>query len=519
MYTLSFFLLAGLLATLPLFPAQAQSPQPTQQEPCVPAPVAQAPVATPSPTRSMVTLKATRQSYNHLQPWQKLSTQYSNGFAVYLGNGQFLTVETMVRDATFVELVPSQGGRSVSARVVYSDPEANLALIGLPASPESSAFLEGLVPLPVGSPQALNASVELWQYSNEGLPLTTPGIFRSSTPFSSGNDFPGFLACDIQATLTPESSSATIPVVVNDKLVGISLNYRQQTLTAVSATVINNFLQNAKSGRPGFPTLGISISELTDPIFREYLKLDRNGNGIYISQVVPRSCAARAGLQKGDVLEELDGRPIDNRGLTQDASLGPVPAALLMHDSHKMGDTISVKIRRNGEPLSLNIQLDRSAVDKDLVSRDIIANACPSYIIYGGLVFQKLTSSFIDTIKGFNDNNLPTELIKALNNKETYVQEGREELVVIGIVLPTPATLGYNTCGFCIVNKVNGTQVKSLKHLSELLDQPTASDLIEIETNKAPFKLYLSRSTCHSSNEALRRRALPVLRRLNSSLP
>ena len=492
-------------------PQETEKTAITVEEPPAPAPV-------PEPTASMAIVQVTHQAYNQLQPWQKEEPSYSRGFVIYLGEGRFLTVERVIRDATFLELISSDGSKTVPASVAYSDPESGLSLITV-KNPDDASFFSDMVPVPIGKDLPLNSTVQLWQFSDEGLPLVADGTILSAEPFSADNDSPAFLYNRIRAALNPVTGGATIPVISDGKLAGISLNYKESNQRAVTATVrvINGFLNNAAGNKPGFPVMGIQVAPLTDPVFREYLKLAPSGNGIYITNVVPHSSAARAGVKKGDVLESINGHAVDNRGLTRDPLLGPVPAGTLMHDSQSIGDTIHITIRRDGKPMELSLKMDRDALDKDIISLDRAANAVPPYIIYGGFVFQKFTDPYIKSLKDRNDGNMPMEFLELLNNKADYAKEEAEEIVIIGPVLPTPATLGYNNSGFCAVKKINGVPVKSLAHLAELLNKPGESDIIEIETNKVPFKLYVSRSMCDASNDALQRRAIPVLRRLPSS--
>ncbi len=480
--------------------------------------VALEPAPAPEPTSSMAIVQVTHQAYNQLQPWQKTEPSYSRGFATYLGEGRFLTVERVIRDATFLELISSDGSKTVPARMIYSDPESGLALITVKNAGDAS-FFAGMVPLSIGKDLALNDKVQLWQFSDEGLPLITDGTIQSAEPFATDDDSPAFLYDRIRAAINPVTGAATIPVVADNTLVGISLSYKESTQTAVSATVrvINRFLQHLADNKPGFPVMGIQVTPLTDPVFREYLKLDPTGNGIYITTVAPHSSADRAGVKKGDVLESIAGHSVDNRGLTRDALLGPVPAGTLMHDSLSIGDEVTITIRRDGKPMELTLKMDRNALDKDIISQDMASNAIPPYIIYGGLVFQKFTKLYMKAMKDNNDGNMTMEFFEALDKKGDYAKDGCEEIIILGPVLPTPATLGYNNSGFCTVKKVNGITIKSLAHLAEILDKPDQGDIIEIETNKSPFKLYLSRSLCDSSNDALQRRAIQVLRRLPTS--
>ena len=80
------------------------------------------------------------------------------------------------------------------------------------------------------------------------------------------------------------------------------------------------------------------------------VSVDNNfaGDGVRFSYVADDGPAARAGLQAGDVLLELDGRVM---------STGRRATALLRQK--RPGETIRAKIRRNNQILEVKVQLSR----------------------------------------------------------------------------------------------------------------------------------------------------------------
>ena len=83
-------------------------------------------------------------------------------------------------------------------------------------------------------------------------------------------------------------------------------------------------------------------------------------------------------------------------------------------------------------------------------------------------------------------------------------------------MIPTPATLGYDTLGFCRVTHVNGVEVRSFKHFADLLDTPTPDGTVSLSIDRAPYTIYLDRKVVEESNDALRRRVIHTLRRVSS---
>ncbi len=74
-------------------------------------------------------------------------------------------------------------------------------------------------------------------------------------------------------------------------------------------------------------------------------------NGVLVVNVYPGSPAAKAGLQRGDILLRMNGQPI------------PSPGYLLAHEATmKPGTTISLSGLRNGSPLKVSLELAQRPV-------------------------------------------------------------------------------------------------------------------------------------------------------------
>jgi serine protease Do len=77
---------------------------------------------------------------------------------------------------------------------------------------------------------------------------------------------------------------------------------------------------NAEHGKPRW---GVGLSDLT-PDTRQQLQAPANVHGALIDQVQPGSAADNAGLQRGDVIQEVDRKPVQNAADVQKA-LSSVP--------------------------------------------------------------------------------------------------------------------------------------------------------------------------------------------------
>ena len=176
-----------------------------------------------------------------------------------------------------------------------------------------------------------------------------------------------------------------------NELVGLSASCdpSAQKVLAVTHTMISRFLEQARTGNYiGFPADGTQVTELTDPVFRKFLGLSETGGGFYVVKLPVYGSFYKAGVRPGDVVESVNGIPLDSKGLIKDPALGPVSANFLFRDSAKPGDTITLDIRRKGkdgssQPMTLDVKLDRSAIEGCLLytspsPRDMRRSRMPS---------------------------------------------------------------------------------------------------------------------------------------------
>ena len=68
--------------------------------------------------------------------------------------------------------------------------------------------------------------------------------------------------------------------------------------------------------------------------------------GVYVTDVQENSDAAAKGIQKGDVITEVNGTPVESTAEIQ-----------AIKDALKVGDTLTVKIWRSGEIIEMEIAL------------------------------------------------------------------------------------------------------------------------------------------------------------------
>ena len=491
--------------------AEQQKPAQQQEQAAEPAQPAQAeqPAApaeqAKDPSNSLVDVNSTNQDYNILQPWEKETPGSNSTRGIYLGDNLVLCSGKAADAATYVEFALPDGSRTVTAKVLRFDPDLNLALLTLEHEQDADFFADR-TPMQVGEPLRIGDSAEF------------AGLIQGIKPVHAGltvesADAPGMPRLNLHAERSlPDGAGMGCPVVKDGKLVAMSMGYRAQNqmLSCINAELLSRFLNQKENA--GVPMVGFSLIELKDPVFRKYLKIDDpKAGGLYVNEVEPSGAAAEAGMKEGDVLTAIEGIAIDNTGRCEHPVYGPLSATCLLNSYKPVGETLKLSLLRDGQPVEITLPLNRDAAEKSLV-REMQPGERPRYIMWGGLLFQPVTDDFLRAIRERAQDSLPLSLACIEDSEDEFRKEGRKELVVLSLVVPTAATLGYDNARFTLVTKVNGKDVHDFNEFAKLIDEKTPNGLVRISLNKAPYDIYLSDTAVQRSNEVIRAQAVPRLR-------
>jgi len=509
---LSFPLLFALTACDP------SSSKPAAEVPEIPieAPIAASVPAVPAPVEiknSVVRINATQQTWNPGQPWEKFPPRQRRALAAIVAPQQVLTTSELVADATYLEFESPDGTRFAQAKVVAVDYEANLALLEPVDGAEGKAMFENTVPLEITKPPEIGDTLEILQIEDNGLALLTPGNLRSidiTSNFLPGHSFLTYL---VKASMQSAASSYSLPVLKDGKLAGVLISYdsKDQICDVASTDIISRFLKDSAAGDyKGFPSLGISIARTEDNSFRQWLKLTDDQGGIYVQTVRKGGAAELAGIRKGDVLLALDGHPIDRRGYYQHPNYGSVFWGHLVRGEKSTGDTITLSLLRDGEPLEIQAVLSREEESSRLVPGYTFGIA-PNFLIKGGLVFQELTRPLLEAYGKDWESRAPLDFLDALENPEKY-EEKMDRVVFLSGSIPTPATVGYESLRNLIVRKVNGKEIRDMKSLISAFSG-NMQELHSIEFAEEDFKVYLDDAVATEVDSQLLQRGINRLSR------
>ena len=250
-------------------------------------------------------------------------------------------------------------GVAMDATIIGVDSETDLAVLkvdakNLPALPigDSDALRQGQIVFAFGSPLGLENSVSMGIVSAVGrqLELDDPMVYiQTDAPINPGN-------------------SGGPLVNADGRLVGINTLILSQSggneglgFAAPSNIVRTVFEQIRAKGRVRRGTIGVYAQTIT-PTLASALKLPQDW-GVILGDVFPKTPAAVAGLQVGDLVLTLDGKSMEN-GRQFDVNLY----------RRAVGDMVTLEVRRGDLTLKIPVAVAERPDDplrfSDLVSPD-----------------------------------------------------------------------------------------------------------------------------------------------------
>lgn len=268
-------------------------------------------------------------------------------------DGYIITCNHVIEKASRIQ-VTLYDNRTFRASVVGTDPSTDLALLRIEATDlpymefgDSDQLRVGDWVLAVGNPFNLTSTVTAGIVSAKGRTL---GLLREKFRVES------FIQTD--AAVNPGNSGGAL-VSLDGKLVGINTAIASMTGTfagysfAVPASIAVKVIEDLrKYGKVQRALLGVMIENLTPERQRETEV--PVSQGVYVNDVYGGSAAEEAGLRAGDVIVEIDGRPVRSA-----AELTELVAR------HRPGDRVKVGYYRGGKKLETTARLKGRSSDED----------------------------------------------------------------------------------------------------------------------------------------------------------
>jgi serine protease Do len=315
-------------------------------------------------------------------PRERKSASLGSG-VIISPDGYILTNNHVIKNADKIKVRLSDK-REFIGKLIGADPKTDLSVIKIEAEGLSSIEIGnsdnlrvGELVLAIGNPYGLNKTITMGIVSAVG---------RANVGIA---DYEDFIQTD--AAINPGNSGGAL-VNVRGELVGIN--------TAIFSTsggyqgigfaipsnmvkvVMDSLITEGKVIRGWF---GVSVQAITPDLAKQF-KLDEN-QGILISNVNENSPAELAGLMRGDVIIEFNGKKVNEPFALRNTVAGIKP-----------GEKVRIKIIRNEAVHSITVVIGELPGDTQEVQTPVINNSLR------GVSVQDLTPEVYDKL------NLPEKI-------------------------------------------------------------------------------------------------------------
>lgn len=416
---------------------------------------------------SVVRVFATVSLPDVTKPWTKQAPREVSGSGVVIDGKRILTNAHIVLYANQVQIQANQSGNKISASVEVVAPGIDLALLKL----EDAAFFDTHPPLARASTlPVIKDPVLVYGFPTGGTSLSITKGIVSRIDFASYNFPCSGLRIQIDAAINPGNSGG--PAVVGDKLVGLArghLSNAQNIGYIIPCEEIELFLRDAADGRyEGKPALFGEFQALENSALRSYLKLEKAVEGVVVRD--PFEKTADYPLKQWDVVLRIGDTPIDNQGMVK---LGQNLRVGFSYLVQKIADhgVVPLTLLRNGREVS--VQVPVAWTYPKLLP--FLQGGYPQYFIFGPIVFSQATEDLLAGATVGTTGATTSSLLGIIGNPlirrrgERPAFAGEELVVVPSPFFPHRLAKGYSLPSLRVVESINGTMVKNLRHLVELL--------------------------------------------------
>ncbi len=367
------------------------------------------------------------------------SQAIGSGSGVIINDKGYIVTNNHVIEGADEIQVQLNDNRSYTATVIGTDPSTDIALLQI--SEKNLPYLSfsnsdnvkvGEWVLAVGNPFNLTSTVTAGIVSAKGRSIN---ILKGKSPIES------FIQTD--AAINPGNSGGAL-VDASGNLIGINTAIASPTGAysgygfAVPSNMVKKIVEDLKQyGVVQRGYLGIMIQNMNADLAKE--KDLKTTEGVYVSDFSENSSAKKAGLQKEDIIIQIDGTDVKS-----------APELQELIGRKRPGDLVKVRVNRNGNHKDLNVTLLDKNGNLDLKSKSTLSRKI-SLLGADFTETSKQTNKTLQINGGIQINNIQSGKIRT----QTRINEG------------------------FIITKINHQEVTSLKKFEQLIDQSKQGVLIE----------------------------------------
>lgn len=280
------------------------------------------------------------------------------------GNTAYVVTNNHVVEGADKLEVKLADGTKVDAKLVGTDIWTDLAVISISSKDvktvatfgDSSVLKKGESVIAIGNPLGLD-------YYGSVTTGVVSGLNRSVPVDLDADGSADWNAEVIQtdAAINPGNSGGAL-INLAGQVIGINsmkISNSDESVEGIgfaipSETVTSIIKQLEQNGKVERPSMGVTLADLSDvPSYYQQTQLNLPSDvksGVVITSVESGTAAAKAGIEKYDVIVEIDGKKIEDA----------IALRQVLYNNKKVGDELKLKAYRNGEIINKTLTLTSS---------------------------------------------------------------------------------------------------------------------------------------------------------------
>ena len=277
---------------------------------------------------------------------ESLPHNAGSGFIVKT-DGYIVTNRHVVHNASKIKITLSDK-RVFDAKIVGEDNFSDLAVLKIEATNlpivqlgSSTAMRPGDFVIAIGSPLGYDHTVTFGIISAVGRSVTdingNINFIQTDAPINPGNS--GGPLVNLDGGVVGVNTA----IQANAQSIGFSIPID------VAKSVIDDLVNHRKTLRPW---IGLAMQDMDD-VLAKSLGLPATTKGVLVAQVIDGSPALAAGLERGDVIQKIDGKDVATSKEIQE-----------MVRTHKVSDTLNFFILKNKLGRAVAVHIGEYPSDK-----------------------------------------------------------------------------------------------------------------------------------------------------------
>jgi Do/DeqQ family serine protease len=301
---------------------------------------------------------------------------------IYDPEGHIITNHHVIRDGNELHVVLNDG-RRLAAEKIGEDPKTDLAVLRILTPPAD------LLPARFGNSDSLQVGNWVIAIGNPlGFSQTvTHGIVSAMGRSGLREDIVGAYENFIQTDASINQGNSGGPLSnLNGQVIGINSMIASQSggSQGLGFSIPSNMVrrivdQLIEKGTVTRGFLGVMVSNLSPEMAKEFNYKGRNG--VVVDQISPGSPADLAGVKVGDILTQLEGRPIEDFADLRNRVSQNAPGAPIRLGTFRSGTSLNVvaTLTHLKDPLSAQSQTG-------LIVRELLPGEKKAFKLNSGLI-------------------------------------------------------------------------------------------------------------------------------------